>query len=621
MSRKTKLPVMTLAALAVLAVGVPVIAASVRHWVSKYATYEVIGTPLVEALPSLLTAEGRFHNPGTEDAYSLSLKPGADVGVTIDLGKVEKVYSVVIKNRADSANQVGLALAVSADKNQWHTQSAWVVKRPAWAWCMTVRRPARYVRLTRPGANADKPFELKWVKVLTKGGYNDEELMRLRFDGLPIKPAEGRPIPKWMSEGTGFGLFIHWGLNGWALFRKSEAEHDKLVAEWPGTFTAKDYDPGKWMRAAREGGFAYTVITTRHHAGFNLWPSKTEPVGGWGVVKHLGGRDLLEPFVAACRENDIKIGFYFSPINWMWKSPEFPSRGFPRVDNWNRGAKFVKMPREKLQPILDTWLDQDVFPCVEEILTRYGTIDYAWFDGFNWPRAGLDFRAERMKALILKHQPKILLNPRYNNWGEAPKFGDLATAENHFPQFRPAGPWEFCWCMRGGWFAGGKGRDTSNGTPAVTVLATLAKCRSWGGYCLADIGPFGDGTMPDYYYGLCRVMGGWMEKNRESLTGVDGGPWPELCNVPVTTKGDVRYLFAWPQNEKGEFLEPRRGSGGEYDYTPKDKVVVLKGARRPARVTLFATGERLDHEFEGSVLTVTIPAARTTPLLDVIKVE
>ncbi|MHC4503528.1 MAG: discoidin domain-containing protein, partial [Planctomycetota bacterium] len=301
----------------VLAAGVPVVAGNVRYWVSKYASYEVVGTPSKEALPSLLTAEGKFHNQGTEDAYALSLAPGKEVGVIIDLGKVEKIYSVVIKNRGNSANQVGLAVSCSTDRKKWTTRDTWVVRNAAWAWCMSVRTQARYVRLTRPDGNSDKPFELKWVKVLTRGAYNDEELMRLRFDGLPIRPAESRPIPAWMSEGTGLGLFIHWGLNGWALFRKSEAEHDKLVKEWPGTFTAESYDPDKWMKAAREGGFAYTVITTRHHAGFNLWPSKTEPVGGWGVVKHLNGRDLLEPFVAACRKNDIRIGFYFSPIHWM----------------------------------------------------------------------------------------------------------------------------------------------------------------------------------------------------------------------------------------------------------------------------------------------------------------
>lgn len=213
-------------------------------------------------------------------------------------------------------------------------------------------------------------------------------------------------------------------------------------------------------------------------------PGETVTVEFAGQKKMTTADASNTPSETACRKNDIAIGFYFSPINWMWKSDDFPHRGFPRKNNWTRAREFVDMPKEQLQPILDKWIEQDVFPCMEELLTRYGRIDYAWFDGFNWPGCGLDFKHDEAKALLLKHQPDILLNPRYNNWGESPKYGDLGTAENHFPSRRPAGPWEFCWCMRGGWFAGGKGRDTSNGTPAVNVLANLAKCRSWDGYML-----------------------------------------------------------------------------------------------------------------------------------------
>ena len=376
------------------------------------------------------------------------------------------------------------------------------------------------------------------------------------------------------------------------------------------------------MAAARRGGFEYSVLTTRHHAGFNLWPSETEAIGGWGVNKYLGGRDLVKPWVEACRRNDLAVGFYFSPINWMWKSPDFPHRGFPLQNNWTRSRQFVDMPNEQLQPILDKWIEQDVFPCMEELLTRYGKVDYAWFDGFNWPNCGLDFKHDQAKALLLKHQPDILLNPRYNNWGEGPKFGDLGTAENHFPNQRPAGPWEFCWCMRGGWFAGGKGKTTGNGTPAVTVLANLAKCRSWDGYSLADIGPFPDGTMPDYFYGLCDEMESWMEKNRESLIGVKGGPWPERVNVPVTTKGKTWYVFAWPQDEHGEFLNPRGGAMGKYEYTPKKKIVTVTNVREaPARATILATGETIDFRLEDDTLTYVIPQETASSNLDVIKME
>jgi len=587
---------------------------------SKYASFEVLGDAQQEPLPGFLTASGEFYNDGQEDAYALQIAPGKDVGVLIDLGKEDKITSVVIKNRGNQAKQIGLEVSISNDKENWETDDAWITTGEAYGWNISTNKPGRYIKITK---DADQPLELKWVKVLHGGHYNGEELERLRYDGLPIKPTAGRPIPSWMKNGTGMGLFIHWGLNGWALHGGKE-RHDQVVAEWPKSFTAKDYDPDKWMKAAKRGGFEYSVLTTRHHAGFMLWPSRTEEVGGWGVIEYLDGRDLVRPWVEACRKNEIAVGFYFSPINWMWKSDDFPHRGFPRKNNWTRAHEFVDWPKEQLQPILDKWIEQDVFPCMEELLTRYGKIDYAWFDGFNWPGGGLDFKHDEAKALLLKHQPDILLNPRYNNWGEGPKFGDLGTAENHFPNQRPSGPWEFCWCMRGGWFASGKGKNTGNGTPAVNVLANLARCRSWDGYMLPDVSPFNDGTMPDYFYGLCEVMGGWMDNNKESLLGVNGGPWPEQVNVPVTTKdnGKTWYLFAWPQNDQGQFLNPQAGNMGKYDYMPKDKVVTVTNAgKKPSTVTILATGENLDFKTDGEALTFTIPAERTTSLLDVIKVE
>ncbi|HUV64688.1 MAG TPA: alpha-L-fucosidase [Sedimentisphaerales bacterium] len=605
----------------IFASTIPASASIKRAWLSKYASYEIIGESKKEPLPGFLTAAGEFYSNQKEDAYAISIAPGKDVGVIIDLGTEDKITSVVIKNRGNQTNQVGLKISISKDKKTWESDATWITEGEAYGWNISINKPGRYIKITK---DADHPLELKWVKILMGGFYNGEELARLRYDGLPVKPAEVRPVPSWMKDGTGMGLFIHWGLNGWALLG-GKAAHDKLVAEWPKTFTAKDYDPDKWMAAARRGGFAYSVLTTRHHAGFMLWPSKTEEVGGWGVKQYLGGRDLLDPWVKACRKNDLAVGFYFSPINWMWNSEEFPYRNFPKLkDEWQRGGTFVDMTKEELQPILDKWLEQDVFPCMEELLTRYGKVDYAWFDGFNWPRVGLDFHHDEAKALLLRHQPEILLNPRYNNWGEEPKFGDLGTAENHFPTLRPSGPWEFCWCMRGGWFAGGKGPDTGRGTPAVKVLANLAKCRSWDGYSLADIGPFPDGTMPDYFYGLCEVLGGWMDKNREALVGAQGGPWPEQVNVPVTTKdnGKTWYLFAWPQDEEGEFLAPDNGSMGNYDYKPKDKIVTVSNvSKEPSAVSILATGSTLGYEFKDKSLTFTIPGDQTTALLDVVKLE
>ena len=139
---------------------------------------------------------------------------------------------------------------------------------------------------------------------------------------------------------------------------------------------------------------------------------------------------------------------------------------------------------------------------------------------------------------------------------------------------------------------------------------------------LPDIGPYPDGRMPDYYYGLCDVLEVWMKDNKESLMGVKGGPWPELVNVPITKKDKNWYLFAWPQNEQGDFLNPRQGNMGNYKYKPKDKRVIVKNvSKAPKKTTIPATGEKIDYVLKDKTMTFTIPAEKTTSNLDVIKVE
>jgi hypothetical protein len=232
-------------------------AASIKGaWLSKYASYEIIGESNKEPLAGFLTAADEFYNNQKEDAYAISVAPGKDVGVIIDLGKKETITSVVIKNRGNQTNQVGLNVSISIDKKSWESSDEWITQGQAYGWNLSISRPGRYVKISK---DADQALELKWVKVLSGGFYNEEEIARLRYDGLPITPTAGRPIPSWMKDGTGMGLFIHWGLNGWALHGGKEA-HDKLVAEWPKTFTAKDYEPDKWMKAAKRGGFAYSVL-------------------------------------------------------------------------------------------------------------------------------------------------------------------------------------------------------------------------------------------------------------------------------------------------------------------------------------------------------------------------
>ncbi len=140
------------------------------------------------------------------------------------------------------------------------------------------------------------------------------------------------PDAQWF-ENAGLGLFIHWGISSnspkgnseisWAMIRNlpwdpkntgtlTPTEYFKLAEQ----FDPQNYDPDKWLAAAAKAGFRYAVMTTKHHDGYALWPSE---YGEYSTRQYLDGRDLVRPYVEACRKNGLKVGLYYSPPDWYFR--------------------------------------------------------------------------------------------------------------------------------------------------------------------------------------------------------------------------------------------------------------------------------------------------------------
>ena len=594
-------------------------------WISEEASFTITGDSARKPLPSFLTGKGMFYNKGKEDAYSVSIKPSENVAIIIDLGKIQPVRNVVIKNRAASGNQNGLTVSTSKDNEKWHraaiTRGAFV---PAWNVRVAEGTTARYIKIARYKTSIDKPLELKWAKVYSEPvHYTGFELGRLYWEGTEQEKYSDVKVPDWFTNGPGLGLFLHWGpwsttfwsTCGWSYWRNREKvpmeEYKKLV----GHFNPGKYDPDIWMKAAKRAGIGYAVITSRHHDGYELWPTKIE--NDWGTKGYMNGRDLLKPYVEACRNNDIKVGFYFSGTDWFWNPEGWPSHKFP--------YEKIKAPDgsphpafNDIQKYMDIMFDKNIYPAVEELMTRYGKIDVLWFDGLFWPACNTHpFEAEKM---IRSHSPDILINPRYAGG----ILGQYETAENRFPRKRPhRKDWELCASVRGGWGACRPG-NRQGGMPTAWVLSLLAKCRSWGGNLLANIGPMPDGTMPVYFYNLCDELEGWLKHSREAVENVKGGPWPEQSNVPVTTKGNTWYLFGWPQDGKGGFdvtLAEKQRAPMQYEYKAINKTLIVRDVTRPSKAALLHNGKELKCDYKNKTLTIVIPADMTTKLVDVVKVQ
>ncbi len=413
------------------------------------------------------------------------------------------------------------------------------------------------------------------------------------------------PDAQWWPH-AGLGLFMHWGIvsefepsgEAWSG-RWTQARADKgafhpqeKIWEAAKTFNPLKYDPEKWMAGARRAGFRYSVITTKHHDGYALWDSDTALMG---VRQSLDGRCLITPFVEACRNNDVKVGFYYSGMDW-YHERNYLNFAIGTKDLMDfRGEWVASLPKRPATH--RNAYNQFNEKQVEELIRKFQP-DVWWGDG------GHGTSVEKIRQL----RPGIVCNNR--DAGS----GDHASAEGYqmgHPRFirEPVLGngwwWELCTIIQGGsWHYDAKKGETIFATDSI--LRTLAEVRSLGGNLLANIGPRPDGTFPDEVWRLFDEMEEWMKTNEESVFGINGGgPWPEKCNVPITVKDRNWYFHA-------------RAS-----HATQANPVVLKDCPvKPVRVTLLRTGDAISYTYKEGTLRFFVPESlKAIQVTDVVKVE
>lgn len=433
------------------------------------------------------------------------------------------------------------------------------------------------------------------------------------------------PDAQWFGE-AGLGLFLHWGLSSvegkgdlsWGMIKNTPWDWQYLNVNkmkpsdyyaQADRFDPEAYDPDLWMAAAAEAGVKYVVLTTKHHEGYALWPSK---YGNFSTRTHMHGRDLLRPYVEACRRHGLKVGFYYSPPDWYY-CKEYRSWGYHAWDvvkdkipqqcidmglmfkgpdnldmNWETCE--VKKPDKAFVEAFYEYTRGQII----ELLTGYGKIDVLWFDGTpgywitnNDGEHELPITKEEIRQL----QPGIVINPRMHG------VGDFVTPECYFPAEKPEGWWEGCFI----WNNGGWGY-TANETYKSTewMLSLLAKHRAWEGNLLINCAPRPDGRMPENYYRRMEEVARWMKKHKEAVFDVKGCLWPEECTAPATHRGKVWYLF----------------------LTDRPFAVVHGGKGAPVSATLMKDGSPVKYQVceNGDVMFVTDLTQQTDDLA-VIRVE
>ena len=347
-----------------------------------------------------------------------------------------------------------------------------------------------------------------------------------------------------------FGMFIHWGLYAvpargeWV--RSNERMPEEKYMPFFREFDPSAADPKAWVQAAKEAGMGYVILTAKHHDGFCLFDSELTDFKSTNTPM---GRDIVREFLEAGREAGLKVGLYYSLIDWH--HPDFPHYG----DRYHpmRSDPAASNEERDFERYLAYMHGQ-----VKELCTRYGRLDVLWFDFSYDQLRGEAWRANELADMVRTLQPGILLNNRLEVSGEgfgslaqgepAPCHGDFVSPERMVPPeglFDPQGRplyWETSTTMNHSW---GYCAGDPWYKPASLLLKKLVECVSKGGNFLLNVGPDGNGRIPRQAMDTLKYLGQWMQINGESIRGCgpSGMEKPEWGRI--TRRENVLYLHIY----------------------------------------------------------------------------
>ena len=354
----------------------------------------------------------------------------------------------------------------------------------------------------------------------------------------------------WWREAR-FGMFVHYGLyaqvgrNEWALALENYPadEYEKLAD----TFSPEPGAPRAWAKLAKEAGMKYMVLTTKHHEGFLLWDSA---LSDYNAAKRGPKRDIVAEYVEACREQGLKVGFYYSLMDWH------------HPDGWR--CAFDPEARKRFLDYTEG--------LVAELMSKYGKIDILWYDVSRPMESWEGWNSVSINQMVRRLQPEIIINNR----SQLPE--DFGTPEEHITAEER--DWEACMTFNGlSWGYIDSAQAAPYSYNAQGILKMLNTVCAGGGNLLLNIGPTPEGKVPQEALAPLKTVGKWLETNGEAVYGklhVAGRATPSGAGG-LSAKGDTAYFWAriWP-------------SGGELGLAGFE--AKLKSA------TIVGTGQQVDFE-------------------------
>jgi len=331
--------------------------------------------------------------------------------------------------------------------------------------------------------------------------------------------ASSEDIQNWRS--MKFGLFIHWGPVslkgteiGWSRGGERRgrrgtgsipvAEYDNLYKR----FNPVKFDADEWVRIAKDAGMKYLVFTSKHHDGFSMFDSKYTP---YKITNCPFKRDVAKELAEACHRAGLKLGYYYSPVDWY--HPDYRTE---------RHSRYIEFMHNQLR----------------ELCTNYGRIDIIWFDGLGG--SAKDWDSERLFKMIRSLQPHVIINNR------AGLPGDHDTPEQRIGKFQKDRPWETCMtiCRQWAW------KPNDDMKSLRQCLHTLVRVVGGDGNLLFNVGPMPDGRIEPRQVRRLKEMGEWLREYGQSIYETRGGPFKPGPWGASTYKGNKIYVHILSRPEK-----------------------------------------------------------------------
>ena len=370
---------------------------------------------------------------------------------------------------------------------------------------------------------------------------------------------------QWWTEAR-FGMFIHWGLYAQAARHEWVKRHERITNEeyekYFEIFNPDMFNPHEWARMAKEAGMKYAVITSKHHEGFCMFDSKFTD---YKVTNTPYNKDIIKEWVEAFRAEGLKVGFYYSLIDW-----HHPDYTIDRVhpQSAKTDAEYAILNKGRDMNKYRKYLKNQV----REILTNYGKIDVIWLD-YSFPsgkhgKGHDDWDSEGLLKMVRDLQPGIIVNDRLDLKDKEGGW-DFTTPEQYkvskWPEINGKKiPWETCQTFSGSW---GYYRDEATWKSNKQLLVLLIESVSKGGNLLLNVGPTARGNFDFRAQDRLKDMGKWMKFNSRSIYSCtqspDKFPKPDNCLLTYNPENNRLYvhLLDYPMGRL-----TLKGFGGKVRY-------------------------------------------------------